>query len=72
MGTTLLTFGGWALLCALLLFFVRWVGIERAFFSGQDPENWRPGSLRQIEPVEDERPTPVVHSSHAASLGRLA
>ncbi|HSB72089.1 MAG TPA: hypothetical protein VLT62_22395 [Candidatus Methylomirabilis sp.] len=38
MWNAILNWGGWALFFLVLLFYVRWIALERAFFSGRDPE----------------------------------
>ncbi len=45
---------GWAVLYLLLLFFVRWIAIERTFFAGQDPERWKPESLSEAPSADQE------------------
>ena len=72
MWSAILSFGGWVVFWVLLLFFVRWVGLEKAFFEGQDPENWRPDFPRETSPMTPEQPKPMGRLSRLASLGRPA
>ncbi len=72
MWSAVLSIGGWAVFYVLLLFFVRWVGLEREFFFCQDPENWRPDVPSEVPPMKDEHPTRMERLSRVASLGRPA
>ena len=72
MGSPILSLGGWAAFAGVLLFYVRWVLLERTFFSGQDPENWRPDNVCEEPPMQAEHPSRVEHITHIASLGRPA
>jgi hypothetical protein len=40
MWSAILDVAGWAMFYFLLIYFVRWIAIERAFFAGQDPGRW--------------------------------
>ena len=62
MWSAMLSIGGWVIFCAVLFCYVRWATLERRFFSGQDPENWKPDF--QIE-------TSTVEREHSALIERL-
>ena len=40
MWNAILTASGWVLFYLVILLWVRWVSLERVFFSGRDPEAW--------------------------------
>ena len=51
MWTAILNISGWALFYLLILFYVRWIIREHAFFAGEDPENWKgPSGAAQSSP----------------------
>jgi hypothetical protein len=72
MWNSILEVAGWGLFYLLLIFFVRWIGIEREFFAGQDPERWEPRPPSESSPVDVLVPRPVVRLPSISSLGRPA
>lgn len=51
MWTAILNISGWASFYLLILFYVRWIIREHAFFAGADPENWKgPWEAAQSSP----------------------
>ena len=69
MWSAILSLGGWVVFCLVLLLYVRWAILERDFFSGQDPENWRPDFRSETLAMKDEHPTLMERLSHLPSLG---
>ncbi len=57
MVSMLVEMGGWCLFFVVLLFYMRWVLHEREFFTGPDPENWRPG--HEMHEASSGSPAPV-------------
>lgn len=72
MWTVIQAVGGWLSFCGLLIFFVYWVGKERTFFSGQDPEKWEPDAARDIPPAAEEHPHVAALLARFPSLGKPA
>ncbi len=70
MGSTILEGAGWALFYCLLLFFVRWIAIERTCFAGQDPEQWEPEPLSQTPPADQPDLPRAARVPLVPSLGR--
>jgi hypothetical protein len=72
MWNSILDVAGWGLFYVLLIFFVRWIGIEREFFASQDPEGWEPKPPSEESPAGVQAPKPVVRLPFISSLGRPA
>ncbi len=72
MWSAILSFGGWVVFWLLLFFYVRWTGLEREFFSGQDPENWKPGLLGETSAPRNEQSKRLERLARIASLWRPA
>ncbi len=72
MWSAVLNIGGWLVFWVLLLFYVRWAAFERNFFTGQDPEDWRPDFPSEGPSPEGDRPQRMERISRVASLGRPA
>ena len=72
MWSAILDVAGWALFYLLLIFLVRWTGIERTFFADQDPEGWEPEPLSEAAPADPRDPKPAVRFPSISSLGRPA
>lgn len=58
MWNTILTASGWVLFYCVILYWVRWIPSERAYFAGQDPEAWRPDA-HPDDPALDVNDRPV-------------
>ncbi len=56
MMSMVLELGEWCLFFLVLLAYVRWVLLEREFFTGIDPENWHPTHASQKAPSAGEAP----------------
>lgn len=72
MWSAILDVAGWSLFYFLLIFLVRWIAIERAFFAGQDPERWEPEPKSEATPADLRDPRPAVRFPFISSLGRPA
>lgn len=66
----LLALGGWTLFYLVILFWVRWVALERMYFAGQDPEAWRPDLQPNDRPTERPGAASPAGSLYATSVGR--
>jgi hypothetical protein len=72
MWSAIVTFGGWMLFYLVLLFYVRWIVLERAFFAGEDPEHWGSRSGSAQSPAGPQRPMQTRRSPSTWSLGMPA
>jgi hypothetical protein len=72
MWNSILDVAGWGLFYLVLIFFVRWIGIEREFFASQDPERWEPEPPSESSPADAQVPKPGVRLPFISSLGRPA
>ena len=72
MWSAILTVGGWAFFYLLIIFYVRWVCLERMYFADTDPEAWVLHSPSDERPPDREVPEPTVTFPFRSSLGRPA
>ncbi|HSB78405.1 MAG TPA: hypothetical protein VLM91_06440 [Candidatus Methylomirabilis sp.] len=72
MTETILYVGGWTLFFLFLYFYVGWIGLERRFFAGEDPEDWNSHYRAEEAPLDSQQPEPSMRLSVIPSLGRPA
>jgi len=70
MWNAILAAGGWVLFYLVILLWVRWVSLERAYFAGQDPEAWRPDMQPDDRALGITGAASHLGPSYAASVGR--
>lgn len=64
------TFVGWALFYLVILLWVGWVLLERAYFAGQDPEAWRADAQLNDPPTDRPGAASPLGSLLATAMGR--
>ena len=67
MWSAIVDVAGWALFYFVLILFVRWTAIERAFFAGQNPEGWEPERAAAPVPPDLRDPTPAAQLPFTSS-----